>query len=187
VYVANGTGVPSGAAHVTDEPTSIGVSPRAVAGSVGVAVGSYYGSTQVLMLTTDAFSAPVRLAANGTGSIWSPSFSPDGTMLASGESAGWVRFWSLPVTATSVANGTDIRFAAGAYGVAYSPAGTHLAVAGGFSSPILSIYDAATRGEVARGMPAPSDDVEAVAFAPNGLAVIAGLYDCGKVYVCATP
>jgi len=29
--------------------------------------------------------------------------------------------------------------------------------------------------------------VEAVAFAPNGLSVIAALYDCGKVYVCATP
>ena len=57
VFVHNlgGSALPALTAHVANEPYSLAVSPRAAAdGSVGVAVGSYYGTAAVLALTATA-------------------------------------------------------------------------------------------------------------------------------------
>jgi hypothetical protein len=71
--------------------------------------------------------------------------------------------------------------AAGANVAVFSPAGSHVAVAGGL---VMSVYDLTTRAEAARANPAPAYDVNSIVFAPNGSAIIAGLDDCGKVLVC---
>jgi hypothetical protein len=182
VYAADGNGLPASTVHLEDEPSSLGVSPRAAAnGSAAVVVGSWYGSAQLTMLGATSFSAPVKLPAHtSTTTVGHSSFSPDGALLAASERAGWVRLWDIPATAASTPNGTDIRFASGANVAVFSPAGTHVAVAGG---TVLSIFDLATRAEAARANPAPAYDVNMLAFAPNG-ALIAGLYDCGKVLLC---
>lgn len=70
-------------------------------------------------------------------------------------------------------------------GLAFSPNGTYLAVAAGDFSGSVSIWNAATRAQVARyAITANSNGALSVAFSPTGNAVVVGEFDCGKILVC---
>jgi hypothetical protein len=79
--------------------------------------------------------------------------------------------------------GTNIMFNADVNGLAYSPDGTQIGVAGGLGSPLLGLYDVATHGQ--RAQRTPASDANALAFSPDGKALLGGESDCGKVFVCA--
>jgi WD40 repeat protein len=115
---------------------------------------------------------------------YSVAFSSDGSLLATGEDFGAVRFWSNPPGASPAPIDSTISFAGGdsVNAIAFTPNGTYLAAGGAFSVRQLSIYSVATHQEVDRTT--PSGDVTALAVAPNGGAIIAGLDACGSVLVC---
>ena len=190
VFVHNVTGsaLPAYTAHVAHEPYTLAVSPRAASdGSVGVAVGSYYGTATVLSLGTTGFAAMSKDVPASTSShtIYTLEFARDGSQLVTGEDYGAVRFFAYPLAATPAPIGDAITFAGGdsVNDVAFSPNGMYLAVGGAFSTKQLSIYSVATHMELDRATPA--GDVNSLAFSPSGAAIVAGLDACGSVIVCS--
>ena len=181
-----GTALPAMTKRVPDEPWSFAVSPRAAAdGSVTIAVGSYYATTQVLTLTDSQLTGPIELpASNINSSVTAESFSLDGTLLAVGEDYGAIRFWSLPLATSNTPIAPEISFAGGdtVGGLAFSPSGLYLAAGGAFFAGQLSVYSVATHTEVDRTLPV--NNVTKLVFSPNGGAIIAGEDDCGAVLVC---
>jgi WD40 repeat protein len=188
VHNVGGSALPAYTAHVAHEPYALAVSPRAASdGSVGVAVGSYYGTATVLSLGTTGFAAmskdvPASTAARTTYTL---EFAPDGSQLVTGEDSGAVRFFAYPLGATPAPIAPAITFAGGdsVNDVAFSPNGMYLAVGGAFSTKQLSIYSVATHMELDRATPA--GDVNSLAFSPSGAAIVAGLDACGSVIVCS--
>ena len=187
VHNVGGSALPAYTMRVANEPYTLAVSPHAASdGSVAIAVGSYYGTTTVLSLGTTGFAAMSKdIPASTTNrTTYTVEFSPDGSQLVTGEDYGAVRFFGYPLAATPAPVGSTINFAGGdtVNDVTFAPSGMFLAVGGAFSTKQLSIYNVATHAEVDRATPAA--DVESIAFAPNGSAIIAGLDDCGSVIVC---
>jgi WD40 repeat protein len=123
-------------------------------------------------------------ASINTRTTYTVEFSPDGSLLATGENFGAVRFWNYPPDAAPTPIGSAINFANSdsVNDIAFSPNGQYLAVGGAFYSKRLSIYSVSTHAEVATVT--PSADVVSLVFAPSGNAIIAGLDDCGTVLVC---
>ena len=155
--------------------------------SVGVAVGSYYGTATVLSLGTTGF-APMSKdvpASTSSHTIYTLEFSRDGSQLVTGEDYGAVRFFADPLAATPAPIAPAITFAGGdsVNDVAFSPNGMYLAVGGAFSTKQLSIYSVATHMELDRATPAA--DVSSLTFSPPGAAIVAGLDACGSVIVCS--
>jgi WD40 repeat protein len=190
VFVHNVTGsaLPAYTARVAHEPYTLAVSPVAAGdGSVGVAVGSYYGTATVLSLGTSGFAGmPKDVPASiNSRTIYTLEFARDGSQLVTGEDYGAVRFFAYPLAATPAPIGDAINFAGGdtVNDVAFSPNGMYLAVGGAFGKTQLSIYSVATHMELDRATPAA--DVSSLVFSPNGAAIIAGLDACGSVIVCS--
>jgi len=97
---------------------------------------------------------------------------------------GSVRFWSLPVTATSVPTGTNIMLPLGTYdvpiGIGFSPGSDFVTFAYGTT---FDIWNVSTR---ARG---PQHTVngtfaDSVTFSASGGAIFGGEDRCGKFLVC---
>jgi len=188
------SGLPALTKLVTDEPWSLAVSPKTAAdGSLGIAVGSYYQTIQVLKLTSSALSAPTVLmtrtppATASSDPVGSVQFSPDGALLASGDDWGAVRFWNYPLASTTPSADT-ISFAGmdtvGA--IAFAPNGMYVAVGGAFYNGQLSIYDVALPQTELTRLAAPTlmNNISSLAFTPSGGAILAGEDDCGTVLVC---
>ena len=183
-----GSALPAYTGHVANEPYTLAVSPHADAdNSVGVAVGSYYGTATVLSLGTSGFAPTSKdvPASISSHTIYTLEFARDGSQLVTGEDYGAVQFFAYPLATTPAPVGTAITFAGGdsVNDVAFSPNGLYLAVGGAFSTKQLSIYSVATHLELDRVTPA--GDVSSLAFSPSGAAIVAGLDACGSVIVCS--
>jgi hypothetical protein len=179
------TALPAVMKRTPDEPYALAVSPKPAAdGSTVIAVGSWYGSVQIMTLKDSTLTGPtVLLARDTTKTVYSLRFSPDGTALAEGEDYGAIRFWASPFLGTSPV-GNLIAFAGddSVYDLAFSPDSRFIAAGGAFYMGQLSIYNAMTHAEVDRW--SPSGSVNALAFTPSGGALLAGMSTCGAVYVC---
>ena len=116
--------------------------------------------------------------------VTAPAFSLDGTLLATGEDDGGIRFWSLPLATSNTPIPPAILFAGGdtVDALAFSPSGLYVAAGGAFFAGQLSIYSVATHTEVDRALPV--NNISALVFSPSGAAIIAGEDDCGTVIVC---
>jgi WD40 repeat protein len=186
VHNLGGSTLPAVTAHVDNEPYALGVSPRASPdGSVGVAVGSYYGTAAVYALGATAFTSPTIINTSVQGrTTYTVRFSPDGALLAMGENYGVIRFFAHPLATPPAPIGSMITFAGGdsVSDIAFAPNGKYIAVGGAFSVAQLSIYDATTHAEVDRATPV--GDIASLVFAPSGGAIIAGTDECGYVLVC---
>jgi WD40 repeat protein len=188
VHNVGGSALPAYTSRVAHEPYTLSVSPHAASdGAVAIAVGSYYGTTTVLSLGAMGFMSTSKDVPSATNSrtTYTTAFSPDGSLLVTGDDYGAVRFFAYPLAATPAPISPAITFAGGdsVNAIAFSPSGMYVAVGGGFSTKQLSIYNVATHMEADRT--APAGDVTAVAFSPNGSAIIAGLDTCGSVIVCS--
>jgi len=117
------------------------------------------------------------------------AFSPDGTLLATGNSySGSVTFWN---TATGTQKGAPLHVnVAGISAIAFSPDGKMLAVGG--LNGYVTLWNTATHSRVGAPLPAEagpasqSGDVDALAFSPDGKLLASGDED-GKVQLWDLP
>jgi WD40 repeat protein len=166
--------------HVDEEPASLGVSPKPAGdGSVGVVVGTYYGSAHVFTLGAGAFTGPVKVMtiADSRYGVSVVRFSPDGSLFVTSDQV--TRFWKYP-EGTALAPDTTFGDAAG---LDFSPDGRYLVAAGTFTTPKVSLIAVSNHAETARYT--PTDSADSVAFSPSGTAIVGGLDACGKVFVCS--
>lgn len=185
--------IPVAVVSLGADPTSLAVAAKAVNGQVGVAVSFTDGTMDVFSYANATITGPTTLTVDAAGdTVWNPAFSPDGTMVAIGDTASTIHFWSFPVPASKAELGTDINFSTydGAdiiYTVAFSPNGSYLAAGGGddftdSTDSNASLFTVSTRSLLARAN--SSHDVTSIAFSPSGNAVAGGELDCGKVFMC---
>jgi WD40 repeat protein len=168
----------------------LSVSPTAVNGNVGIAVVGTDGYAAVYSLgPTFTVGTPVVLDVTADP-VPSAAFSPNGALLAVGDYDAVTRFWTYPVaSATTLPTGANIVIDPTSQqivrGLAFSPNGSYLAVAGGYSGDV-SIWDVASRSELHRtAVPgSPPNDALSIAFSPSGNAIVVGERGCGKVLLC---
>jgi WD40 repeat protein len=185
--------IPVDVVALSADPTSLAVAAKAVNGQVGVAVSFADGTMDVFSYANGTVSARTTLQVDAAGAtIWNPVFSPDGTLVAIGDTASTVHFWTFPVPASLAEAGSDINFSTYdstdiIYALAFSPNGSYLAAGGGDDNgdsldSNASLFTVSTRALLARAN--SSHDVTSIAFSPSGNAVAGGEIDCGKVFVC---
>jgi hypothetical protein len=166
-------------------PWGLAVAPVAVNGLLGVVVLDADGLSQVYGVTSQGIGSPTTIDTNQEA-IWAGCFSPDGKTFVLGETDAFARFYNFPPTSTSP-TGTDITIGNDddIYACAFSPNGSYVALAGGFSQGSVSVWSTSGRTMTSRynfvdnrfgGL--------SVAFSPTGNAILVGGTDCGKVLLC---
>jgi hypothetical protein len=185
--------IPVAVVALSANPTSLAVAPKAVNGQVGVAVSFTDGTMEVFSYANASVSSPTTVQVDSSGAtIWSPVFSPDGTLVAIGDTASTIHFWNFPVPASLAEANAGITFSTTdstdiIYALAFSPNGSYLAAGGGdyYGDSVdsnASLFTLATRARLAGAT--SSHDVTSIAFSPTGNAVAGGELDCGKVFMC---
>ena len=185
--------IPVAVVPLAVNPTGLAVAAKAVNGKVGVAVSFVDGSMDIFSYANGAVSSPTTVQADASGAtVWDPVFSPDGTLVAIGDTASTIHFWNFPVPASLAQANSGITFSTTdstdiIYALAFSPNGSYLAAGGGDDSSDsvdsnASVFTLATRSWFSGAT--SSHDVTSIAFSPSGNAVAGGELDCGKVFMC---
>jgi WD40 repeat protein/tRNA A-37 threonylcarbamoyl transferase component Bud32/tetratricopeptide (TPR) repeat protein len=129
-----------------------------------IALPGWGGLAYLLDARTGAIRTTLRGHEGGTSAL---AFSPDGQHLVSGGADRVVRAWAVP-------SGRELfqfRAPQRVLGVAHSPDGRRLAVAG--ESPQVVVHDGAGRPG-ARALPIPARWVKSLAFSPDGRRLATG-------------
>jgi hypothetical protein len=169
------------------------VAPTQLASGLGVVVPGLGGDVTAFSVTgTSTFGTELYFVPSSPGADMTAAFSPSGALLAVGDTDSNVRFWNYPL-ATAVTPPTGATISIGSTsgapdavgGVAFSPDGQHIAIAGGTGQGSVSIWNVSTRSMVSRfDMPAGHFG-KSVAFSPSGSALVVGEWGCGKITVCS--
>ena len=106
-----------------------------------------------------------------TGNVYSVTFSPDGTTLASGASDPSIKLWDV-ATRTNIA--TRTRFTRSIYSVSFSPDGAILA--SGSGDTVTHLWDVATWAMITT-LQGHTDEVNSVSFSPDGAILASGSED----------
>ena len=119
------------------------VSPVAVGGGTAIVVPGYDGNFAYHTWTGTGFAAPVVIPTVAGLVGTRAAFSPNGMLMAESTDDGSVRFWNLPITATSVPAGTNIMLPLGAndlpLGISFSPGSDFVSFAYGTTFDIWNI------------------------------------------------
>jgi len=146
------------------------------------------GTFQISSSTITALSAFTVETSTSVG-VTSAAFAPTGTLLALGDDAGKLQFWTNPVS-TPTASGAALMFATngnanGVNGLSWSRDGAYLAIVAGswnaYGSTNIYAYPARTQYATVLSTFYPMS----VAFSPSGSALAIGEVTCGKVMLCA--
>ncbi|WP_158846035.1 WD40 repeat domain-containing protein [Saccharothrix deserti] len=114
-----------------------------------------------------------RITTAGEGATLDVDYSPDGRLLATGDSTGAVRFWE---TGDLSATGAPIELAADVFAVAFSRDSGLLAAGGGDETGELAVFDTGTHQPVGPTKDFPSR-VTSVSFSPDGTRIALGCLD----------
>jgi hypothetical protein len=170
----------------------LAVAPTQLASGLGVAVPGLSGNVSAYSVTgTSAFGTELYFEPSSATADMTAVFSPNGTLLAVGDTDSNVRFWNYPLaTAVTPPTGATITIGEPVLGVAFSPNGQHIAITGGVTTAgsrqgSVSIWNVATRTMVSRFNLPAGHTGKSVAFSPNGSALVVGEYGCGKITVCS--
>ncbi len=106
-----------------------------------------------------------------TGNVYSVTFSPDGTTLASGSGDPSIKLWDV-ATRTNIA--TRTRFTSSVYSVAFSPDGAILA--SGSGDTVTHLWDVATWAIITT-LQGHTEAVNSVSFSPDGAILASGSED----------
>jgi hypothetical protein len=185
--------VPVTVVSLAGRADNLAVAGKAVSGQLGVAVAYEDGSVDVFSYANATFTGPTNLVVDSGGDqVWGPAFSPDGSLLAVGDSSSTIHFWAFPVPATLAESGSEITFSTAdpndvIFALAFSPNGGYLAAGGGdllqdAVDSRAALFTVSTRSAFAAAT--SSHDVGSIAFSPLGNAVAGGEIDCGRFFMC---
>jgi WD domain, G-beta repeat len=172
-------------------PLSLSLEAGASATKIVAAVGFDTGRAETLQISGSTISplSAFTVEASTSVNVLAAAFAPTGTLLAMGDDAGELQFWSNPASTTS-ASGAALTFATsgnanGVDGLSWSRDGAYLAIAAGspFAGGSASIYAYPARAQYAAVV--PTYYPVSVAFSPSGSALAIGEVTCGKVMLCA--
>ena len=137
-----------------------------------LASGSYDGTIKLWDISSKDNIATIEAKNSRYGWVYSIAFSPDGSLLASGQGNGdsTVKLWDV-ATRRNIATFGHIYSVTS---VAFSPDGTILA--SGSWDETVKLWDVATRTNIATFW-ANTEDIWSVAFSPDGAILASGAYD----------
>jgi WD40 repeat protein len=162
------------------DPDAMAVSPVPVGGGTAIVVPGFDGNFGYYTWNGSSFSAPVIQPTVALNAGTRAGFSPNGMLMAEATEDGSVRFWSLPITATSVPTGTGIMLADVPLGISFSPGSDFVSFSYGTS---FDIWNASTRALVSKHS-VTGTFADSVTFSASGGAIIGGEDRCGRFLVC---
>ena len=169
-------------------PWAMAVSPAVVSGGQGVALVSTSGYATLYNITSPATFGTPTIIQPTLNEIWTAAFSPTGTQLALGGYDSFVNIYNFPLA--TVNDQPVLSFSIDEPNrledvnqIAFSPNGKYVAVAGGYNTGSVSIWDLTTQTRVGRFQIANRYALS-VAFSPSGNAVAVGEHGCGKFLLC---
>ena len=118
-----------------------------------------------------ATSRELALLFGHTGEVWSVTFSPDGSTLASVANDNTIKLWDV-ATRQNIATLEGHR--TGGHSVSFSPDGSTLA--SGANDYTVKLWDVATRQNIAT-LEGHSYEVNSVTFSPDGRILASGSWD----------
>jgi WD40 repeat protein len=177
--------------RTTAVPFTLAASPAASDGSYWLSIGYDDGDASLLDVDPQGFvgtEVPFPVSTSVSG-VYTTRFSPDGTMLEAGAIDGSFGIWSLPLSSSKaprtprIVLGTDSVF-----GGEFDPTSQYVAIAGGlsFGTRKIGLWTVATGAAVAAVPTALfTQRPTALAFSPDGKALVVGEHNCGKILICA--
>jgi WD40 repeat protein len=185
----------SGGSPVTSSlaayPVSLSLEAGSSATNIVAAVGFNTGRAETLQISGSTITALSAFTVETSNSVFvmGAAFAPTGTLLALGDDAGKLQFWTNPVS-TPTPSGAALTFATkgnvnGANGLSWSRDGAYIAIAVGSRAAggSASIYAYPARTQYATVV--PTFYPVSVAFSPSGSALAIGEVTCGRVMLCA--
>ena len=168
------------------DPDFLATSPTAIGGVTFMAVAGYSGNIGFYSWNGSALTGPTirPTLAGGHGSA--VRFSRNGMMLAEGTDDGSIRFWTVPISATSVPTGATITTTDIPFGLSFAPAGDFISVGVGGEFDVWNVSTRALTARRALTVPAGATGQFGYSstFSASGGALIGGEEVCGKFLIC---
>jgi hypothetical protein len=180
IYADHPDGTAIASIAIGADPDALAVSPVAIGGGTAIVVPGYSGNFAYHTWTGTSFGTPVVLPTVAGLAGTRAAFSPNGMLMAESTEDGSVRFWNLPITATSVPTGAGIMLADVPLGLAFSPGSDFVSFAYGTT---FDIWNVSTRTRASQHL-VNGTFADSVTFSASGGALIGGEDRCGKFLVC---